>query len=153
MNWLSAGLTCTTRSCQTSLVTTNPACCSGLAAGTSLGNLNGVFVTQVPIPGLFVPGIGGAVANLDVRQRNVVPDIVGAFRYDAPWGAAQISAAVHEISTGKYDGSYSIVGFNAAGAYTLNGIGAVTGAALPSTRTSAQPASRLSRRFSRSGRS
>ena len=49
--------------------------------------------------------IGGATstfrfANYDVQQRDVVPDVVGAIRYDAPWGAFQVSAAMHELRGG-----------------------------------------------------
>ncbi|MDB5592716.1 porin [Enterovirga sp.] len=43
-----------------------------------------------------------SAVNIDVQQRNHLPDFVGALRYDAPWGAAQISAAVHELRTGNF---------------------------------------------------
>ncbi len=86
----------------------NTAAAFGIGAGPGLANLGSTFVSQVPI--LFTPATGGTgtngqavgVLNLDVVQRERLPDFVGALRYDAPWGAAQASAAVHEIFVGKY---------------------------------------------------
>ena len=39
--------------------------------------------------------------NIDVAQRNRMPDFVGVLRYDAAWGSAQLSAAVKELNTGN----------------------------------------------------
>jgi hypothetical protein len=44
----------------------------------------------------------GTFSNLDITQRNRLPDFVGALRYDQPWGSAQLSGAVHEIAMGTY---------------------------------------------------
>ena len=63
-------------------------------------------------------GVPLSATNLEVQQRNhVLPDFVGAIRYDAPWGAAQVSAAVHELRTGNY----------ATGAFAVNGGAVVVG--------------------------
>ncbi|ACL56471.1 porin [Methylobacterium nodulans] len=51
---------------------------------------------------ILTPGQGLGFANLDVIQRSRMPDFVGALRYDAAWGSAQISAAVHEVNTGNF---------------------------------------------------
>ncbi|MCJ2129111.1 porin [Methylobacterium sp. E-045] len=40
--------------------------------------------------------------NVDVAQRNRMPDFVGVLRYDAAWGSAQLSGAVKELNTGNY---------------------------------------------------
>jgi hypothetical protein len=37
----------------------------------------------------------------DVRQTSRLPDFVGVLRYDAAWGSAQLSAAVHEVNAGN----------------------------------------------------
>lgn len=47
----------------------------------------------------IVVGVG-QVAFVDATQKNRMPDFVGVLRYDAPWGSAQLSAAVHEINGG-----------------------------------------------------
>ncbi|MDN3627862.1 porin [Methylobacterium isbiliense] len=54
-----------------------------------------------PVLSTTVDGAPGGLAFLDVVQRSRMPDFVGALRYDAAWGSAQISAAVHEINTGN----------------------------------------------------
>ncbi|MFE1597763.1 porin [Methylobacterium sp. ID0610] len=46
--------------------------------------------------------VGNGFANVDVIQRSRLPDFVGALRYDAAWGSAQISAAVHELNVGAF---------------------------------------------------
>ncbi|GJD65071.1 porin [Methylobacterium frigidaeris] len=43
--------------------------------------------------------IGEAFYNVDQRSR--MPDFVGVLRYDAGWGSAQLSAAVHELTVGN----------------------------------------------------
>ena len=55
-------------------------------------------VAQAPIVGT------NGIAFVDVTQKNRMPDIVGNVRYDAPWGSAQLSAAVHEIAVGNFSG-------------------------------------------------
>ena len=41
--------------------------------------------------------------EVDLAERNRLPDFVGVLRYDAAWGSAQISSAVHELNTGNYN--------------------------------------------------
>ncbi|ACA15474.1 porin [Methylobacterium sp. 4-46] len=53
-----------------------------------------------PIFGAPTASVG--VNPVDVVQRSRMPDFVGALRYDAAWGSAQLSAAVHEINTGNF---------------------------------------------------
>ncbi|MGX7708306.1 porin [Methylobacterium sp. Gmos1] len=71
--------------------------------------------------GNFTPVIGTnafgqpVIADYDVVQRQRLPDFVGALRYDAAWGSAQLSAAVHEINTAnaasvRNFGAFSTVG-------------------------------------------
>jgi hypothetical protein len=45
------------------------------------------------------------VSELDVVQRNRMPDFVGNLRWDQPWGSAQVSGAVHELAVGKFSNS------------------------------------------------
>ncbi len=47
-------------------------------------------------------GIPTSVTFADTRQRNRTPDAVAVLRYDGPWGAAQLSAAMHEVNVGNY---------------------------------------------------
>ena len=65
-----------------------------------------------PVIGRDAAGNPVGLAFTDVVQRSRMPDFVGALRYDAAWGSAQISAAVHELNTGN--ASFAINGFNAA---------------------------------------
>ncbi|MGY2051598.1 porin [Methylobacterium sp. JK268] len=61
----------------------------------------------------------------DVVQRSRLPDFVGALRYDAAWGSAQISAAVHELNTGLT---------SAGGALTATQVGLLPATATPTAR-------------------
>ena len=70
---------------------------SALGAAGALASVGGTFTQSVPY---FSNGTL-RVANYDVVQRQAVPDIVAAIRYDAPWGSAQFSAATHEIRIGS----------------------------------------------------
>ncbi len=92
----------------------------GSASGGS--TFTGFQVFQ-PGAGNFTPVIGTnafgqpIIADYDVVQRNRLPDFVGALRYDAAWGSAQISAAVHEINAGNASGTIrSIAGVSTVGA-------------------------------------
>ncbi|TGE00635.1 porin [Methylobacterium nonmethylotrophicum] len=74
--------------------------------GTILGN--GQYQVFTAGAGNFTPvlafnaaGVPVGVANYDVVQRSRMPDFVGALRYDAAWGSAQLSAAVHELTVGN----------------------------------------------------
>ncbi|WP_375460125.1 porin [uncultured Enterovirga sp.] len=84
------------------------------SGNTSTGSAN-IFLGQIaPTPvGLTFAANGTPLSaiNIDVAQRNHLPDFVGAVRYDAPWGAAQVSAAVHELRTGNF----------VTGAFAVNG--------------------------------
>ncbi|MCJ2006566.1 porin, partial [Methylobacterium sp. J-092] len=59
--------------------------------------------TNSPIP-VFI-GYTGAnptrYSFVDGIERNRMPDFVGALRYDAAWGSAQLTAAVHELNVGN----------------------------------------------------
>jgi hypothetical protein len=75
----------------------------GQTGGTVPQAQSGLNFTTGAVPLAFVfntPGVGSATA-IDVIQRNNMPDFVGALRYDAAWGSAQVSGAVHEIRTGN----------------------------------------------------
>ena len=69
-----------------------------VAAGGAVTNF-GTFtspVAQAPVIG------NNGIGFVDVSQKNRMPDFVGNLRYDAPWGSAQLSAAVHEIAVGNF---------------------------------------------------
>ncbi|GJE68854.1 porin [Methylorubrum podarium] len=102
------------------------------AAGAGTGALSQVLTTA-PTPiilGTDALGNATAVAFIDAVQRSRLPDFVGSLRYDAPWGSAQLSAAVREINTGGYIASLGVPGTGAtqqANAQTLlaaRGLGA-----------------------------
>ncbi|KMO31588.1 porin [Methylobacterium variabile] len=61
--------------------------------GAGAGNYTPVIAT--------IGGVPVGEAFYDVAQRSRMPDFVGALRYDAAWGSAQLSAAVHELNTGN----------------------------------------------------
>ncbi len=91
----------------------------GSASGGS--TFTGFQVFQ-PGAGNFTPVIGTnalgqpIIADYDVVQRNRMPDFVGALRYDAAWGSAQVSALVHEINAANASGVRSIAGVSTVGA-------------------------------------
>ena len=66
-------------------------------SGTQVGF--NVAVTGAPSP-IFTGG-ANPFTNVDVAQRNRMPDFVGVLRYDAAWGSLQLSAAVKELNTGN----------------------------------------------------
>src|SRR3954451_20512774 len=53
-------------------------------------------ITGLPLNVGGVPGTGSAFVGQ--QQRNAMPDIVAAVRVDQPWGSAQLSGIVHQIS-------------------------------------------------------
>lgn len=69
---------------------------TGIIGGPANG---GVFVSPVAI-GFNANGVPTTAVNLDVTQRNQVPDIVGNLRVDQAWGSAQLSGAVHQLLVG-----------------------------------------------------
>jgi hypothetical protein len=92
---------------------TNAVPAAGAAAGT--GALSTVLTTA-PTPiilGTDATGNATAVAFIDAVQRSRLPDFVGSLRYDAPWGSAQLSAAVREINTGGFLASVGVPGTGA----------------------------------------
>jgi hypothetical protein len=81
----------------------NPIFGNGIA-----GNTASQFQVFLPGSGDFAPlvvanaaGVPAGEAFYDVVQRSRLPDFVGALRYDAQWGSAQASAALHEINAGN----------------------------------------------------
>ncbi|MEH3145600.1 MAG: porin [Methylobacterium frigidaeris] len=89
------------------------------------GTTTNVFSQYVPFvigSGNFAPVVATnafgqpVVANIDAAQRSRMPDFVGALRYDATWGSAQLSAAVREVNVGLANGVTAIAGASTAGA-------------------------------------
>ncbi|BAU92116.1 porin [Methylorubrum populi] len=98
---------------------TNAVPAAGAAAGT--GALSTVLTTA-PTPiilGTDALGNATSVAFIDAVQRSRLPDFVGSLRYDAPWGSAQLSAAVREINVGGFLASVGVPGGSAAAAQSL----------------------------------
>ncbi|CAO4153303.1 porin [Methylorubrum aminovorans] len=98
---------------------TNAIPAAGAAAGT--GALSQVLTTA-PTPiilGTDALGNATSVAFIDAVQRSRLPDFVGSLRYDAPWGSAQLSAAVREINVGGFISSVGVPGGSAANAQAL----------------------------------
>ncbi len=54
-----------------------------------------------PVIATNAAGVPIGEAFYDLRQTSRMPDFVGALRYDAAWGSAQLSAAVHELNAGN----------------------------------------------------
>ncbi|KMO41233.1 porin [Methylobacterium tarhaniae] len=54
-----------------------------------------------PIIATTAGGVPIGEAFYDLRQTSRMPDFVGVLRYDAAWGSAQLSAAVHELNAGN----------------------------------------------------
>ena len=63
--------------------------------------------TNAPTPVILARNAAGAVVavgQIDAVERSRLPDFVGALRYDAAWGSAQLSAAVKDVNTGGFIG-------------------------------------------------
>ena len=90
-----------------------------------------------PILAAFNPLTGiGTFGNVDVVQRNRMPDFVGALRYDAAWGSFQLSAAVKELNTGNPQTGF---GTNfAGGVLTAPFIPGVSGTAIVTQRPASE---------------
>ena len=69
-----------------------------ISGAPTLGQVFGTFTQSVPYR---APDGTLRAAQYDVVQRQLVPDVVAVVRYDAPWGAAQVSAAMHELRPGR----------------------------------------------------
>jgi hypothetical protein len=78
-----------------------------------IGSTVGNAAIASALTGLSVAGsdtlLGGTryVGQADGAQ---IPEIVGNLRYDAPWGAAQISGAAHQIRTSLYNNNAGVSG-------------------------------------------
>ena len=73
---------------------------AGVTVNAAVSNFG---LTNSPVP-VFIGYTGGVPTRysfVDAIERNRLPDFVGALRYDAAWGSAQVSAAVHEINVGN----------------------------------------------------
>jgi hypothetical protein len=68
-------------------------------------NPNIVNFAQANAPAPVFIGYTGATptrySQVDVIQRERLPDVVGALRLDQAWGSAQLSAAMHELNVGN----------------------------------------------------
>ena len=73
---------------------------STISGSPNLGQVFGTFTQAVPYA-YNAAGVPTRAANYDTAQRELVPDVVAAVRYSAPWGAAQVSAAMHELRPGR----------------------------------------------------
>ena len=74
---------------------------AGVTVNAAVSNF-GLTVSPVPVfIGTNAAGVPTRFSFVDAIERNRLPDFVGALRYDAAWGSAQISAAVHEINVGN----------------------------------------------------
>ncbi|MDE2364692.1 MAG: porin [Hyphomicrobiales bacterium] len=58
-------------------------------------------VNTVLISNAFI-NAGGPVPSTAILNGTRIPDVVANLRLDQPWGSAQISGAVHQVSTGLY---------------------------------------------------
>ena len=88
---------------RTPIYSSQAAAAGAAAAGTSSSAQ--IFAQTNALTPVFLGysagGVPTGIGFYDVVERNRMPDFVGALRYDAPWGSAQISAAVHEVNTGQ----------------------------------------------------
>ena len=78
----------------------------------------GLFLTNSPVPvftGTNAAGVPSRFNFVDAIERNRLPDFVGALRYDAAWGSAQISASVHELNVGNVATGLGNIASTAAG--------------------------------------
>ncbi|TXM99945.1 porin, partial [Methylobacterium sp. WL122] len=96
---------------------------AGVTVNAAVANF-GLTVSPVPV---FI-GYTGAVptrySTIDAIERSRMPDFVGAVRYDAAWGSAQLSAAVHELNVGNVAaGAGTGAGTNVSIAHTNNAYG------------------------------
>ena len=91
-----------------------PATVPGLS-GTVI-NTQGVTPVAFVATGFNAAGVPVTANALNTVQQNNLPDFVGVFRYDAPWGAAQLSGAVHEVKVGNINNSFGTFAVNGGGA-------------------------------------
>ena len=70
-------------------------------AASSFAVFTAATANVSPVIATNAAGVPIGEAFYDVRQTSRMPDFVGALRYDAAWGSAQLSAAVHELNAGN----------------------------------------------------
>jgi len=105
----------------------NPVYSAAVAAALGAGLPTQFAVTTTaPTPIILATNAAGnatAVAFVDAVQRSRMPDFVGALRYDAAWGSAQLSAAVKDVNTGGFIGGAVLpAGTNGAALLATRGI-------------------------------
>ncbi|GJD42841.1 hypothetical protein AFCDBAGC_0683 [Methylobacterium cerastii] len=98
---------------------------SNVTTNSALAN-SGLLLGSSPVP-VFI-GYTGVTptrySTIDAIERSRMPDFVGAVRYDAAWGSAQLSAAVHELNVGNVAaGAGTGAGTNVSIAHTDNTYG------------------------------
>ncbi|WP_375465510.1 porin [uncultured Methylobacterium sp.] len=90
-------------------------------------NLANFGLSNSPVPvfiGYNAAGVPTRYSFVDAIERNRLPDFVGVLRYDAPWGSAQLSAAVHESNVGNVaNGAGTGAGTNVGIAHTSSEYG------------------------------
>src|SRR5215203_3896987 len=69
--------------------------------GVAANGGGATFLPAAPVNQIFNPITGLPINSAFVgqQQRNAMPDIVAAVRVDQPWGSAQLSGIIHQIST------------------------------------------------------
>ena len=75
---------------------------AGPAPGAGTAAQSFTFTTA-PTPIIIsrnAAGVVTGVTQIDAVERSRMPDFVGALRYDAAWGSAQLSAAVKDVNVG-----------------------------------------------------
>ncbi|MCF4125507.1 porin [Methylobacterium sp. SyP6R] len=70
-------------------------------AASSFAVFTAAAANLSPVIATNAAGVPIGEAFYDLRQTSRMPDFVGALRYDAAWGSAQLSAAVHELNAGN----------------------------------------------------
>ncbi|MDR7038896.1 MULTISPECIES: porin [Methylobacterium] len=84
-------------------------------AGTAAAFFQGTTAPTPIIISRNAAGVVTGVTQIDAVERSRMPDFVGALRYDAAWGSAQLSAAVKDVNVGGPLANSTFVG-GAAGA-------------------------------------
>ncbi len=91
----------------------------GTATAGNAASSFAVFTTATanltPVIATNAAGVPIGEAFYDLRQTSRMPDFVGALRYDAAWGSAQLSAAVHELNAANATAALNFAGGAIAG--------------------------------------
>ena len=113
----------------------NAAANATITGGALSSALGGISFQPIPVFNGFTGAAPTRFTVLDGIERNRMPDFVGALRYDAPWGSAQASAAVHELNVGNVaGGSVTTAGAAITGIAPGAGGGAGTITQVPHTK-------------------